>query len=386
LIVPNPKFRLNPSRAIHISGVISDELVTRLTPEILKLRHADRTPITVYIDSPGGSVSSMETILRLLKLPDQDSKESCTVITAVVVNAASAAADLLSSGDYAIAYPSASILYHGLRTYEKSPLTLEYTSMLSHSLRMFNDVYAMQLAKKIEDRFTFRYVFARDEFAAIRSAKNDPNLPDLECFIEVIDSKLSKEGRTVLDRARKRNTRYQDLIETVLKKGRVTNGYQSLSKLEGQQLIALIDFEVDSNDKGWSFSSGGIGRLVDDFFLLTEYIANYGGDRLKNWCTTFGRWTIPPDRLKAIEAIQDEDKRTDELVNCVQPILEPILSFFVGLCHALQDGENKLTATDAYWLGLVDEVVGESLPNARFFEEYQIDHETPEGTQGSARA
>jgi hypothetical protein len=43
------------------------------------------------------------------------------------------------------------------------------------------------------------------------------------------------------------------------------------------------------------------------------------------------------------------------------------------LCHALQEGENELTATDAYWLGLVDEVVGKNLLSARSFEEFKPD-------------
>jgi len=67
LIVPNENFRLDPTRAIYVSGVINDELITRLTPEIIRLHHSAKTPISVYIDSPGGLISSMETILNLLR-------------------------------------------------------------------------------------------------------------------------------------------------------------------------------------------------------------------------------------------------------------------------------------------------------------------------------
>jgi hypothetical protein len=49
-------------------------------------------------------------------------------------------------------------------------------------------------------------------------------------------------------------------------------------------------------------------------------------------------------------------------------------SFFVALCHALQEGENDVTAKDAYWLGLVDEVLGEAeLPSMRVVAEYKED-------------
>ena len=54
--------------------------------------------------------------------------------------------------------------------------------------------------------------------------------------------------------------------------------------------------------------------------------------------------------------------------------MEPMWSFFVALCHALQEGENELTARDAYWLGLADEVMGEKgLPCMRMFAEYSPD-------------
>lgn len=45
------------------------------------------------------------------------------------------------------------------------------------------------------------------------------------------------------------------------------------------------------------------------------------------------------------------------------------------MCHALQEGENELSATDAYWLGLVDEVVGEELWNLRLLYEFEEDKE-----------
>lgn len=386
MIVPNEHFRLNPSRAIYISGQINDELVTKLTPQIIALQDANRNPISVYIDSPGGSVSSMETILRLLKLSNQDSGSPCRIITAVIINAGSAAADLLSSGDYAVAYPSTNILYHGIRTYERSALTLEYTSMLANSLRLGNDHYAMQLARKIEDRFTFRYIFARDEFEGVRQANSIPTLSDLDCFIEIIGGRLSKEAKKVWLKAKDRYGRYEDLLHTVVRGIRRKAGPRSLAELEADHLKALIAFEVRNHKKypTWSFAGGGIGRLVDDFFLLVEYMDNYGSERLKNWCTTFGRWILPPKTLEEIETITDEKLRVERLVDNVRPVLQPIWSFFVALCHALQEGENQLTATDAYWLGLVDEIIGEDLMSFRLFQEYvpdlPPDKTTPTGT------
>jgi hypothetical protein len=44
------------------------------------------------------------------------------------------------------------------------------------------------------------------------------------------------------------------------------------------------------------------------------------------------------------------------------------------LYHALQEGENELTATDAAWFGLIDEVIGSSdLPSMRLLAEFKKD-------------
>jgi hypothetical protein len=363
LIVPDHNFRINAQRAIYVTGLIDDALVSRLTPQILRLQSVNRNPISVYIDSPGGSVSSMETILRLLNLTDQDSSGSCNIITAVTTRAASAAADLLSSGDYALAFPHSSILYHGLRTFEKNPLTFEATAVLANALRASNDYYAMTLARKIEDRFSFRYVTVRSEFDAFRKKKSAPSMSDLDCFVDIISTKLSAGAKKVWLKAKDRHGRYQDLLDSVLRETKRKNfSTRTLAEIEAANIKAIVAFELRANKKNpkWSFRNEGLARLADDFFLLNEYVTTYSSDRLKNWCTSFGRWTLPTKEAEEIDAIADEKERSEKLVEKVRPILQPIWSFFVALCHALQEGENELTAVDAYWLGLVDEVIGES--------------------------
>jgi ATP-dependent protease ClpP protease subunit len=218
LINPIPSYRLNPSRAIYVNGEINDEMVANLTPEILLLQSKNRDPITVYINSPGGSPRSAEKILSLLHLSNQDQAPPCWIITAVTLQAASAAADLLASGDYSIAFPSSTILHHGVRRFETNPSTLESTSLLSEYLRLSNDAYATQLAQKIEDRFTFRYFSVRDDFEALRVSKSDPQMSELNCFISIIREKLSKDAKLIWDKAITRNRRYIDLINSATEK------------------------------------------------------------------------------------------------------------------------------------------------------------------------
>ena len=388
MIVPHPDYRLNPFRAVHVSGVINADLVSEITPQILKLTTQDRNPISVFIDSPGGMIVSMEAILRLLKLSNQDGASPCRVITAVTTRAASAAADLLSSGDYAVAYPTSTILYHGLRRWETNALTQESTSMLANSLRLSNDVYAMQLARKIEDRFSFRFMASRSEFEAIRAKSGKPNMTDVDCFIELIDGKLSADAKKVWKKAKQRHGRYVDLFTFVLKKIENQIANMNTAQLEVASIRAIAQFELKNNKDipGWALTRGGIEQLTNDFFLLNEYITSSSSERLKKWSASFGRWILPDNEIQAIDAIQDEAQRNEQLLERVKPLLYPLSTFFIALCHALQEGENELTAIDAYWLGLVDEVIGEGLWTQRYFEEFQPDPPVPADAKPSDEA
>ena len=84
----------------------------------------------------------------------------------------------------------------------------------------------------------------------------------------------------------------------------------------------------------------------------------------------------------AIEALTDENAHTAKIIQIVRPRLEPAWSFFVALCHALHEGENKLTAKDAYWLGLIDEVLGDpDMAVLRLISEYRDDPPPPPPAQ-----
>lgn len=186
-------------------------------------------------------------------------------------------------------------------------------------------------------------------------------MSDLDCFVEIISNKLSADARKVWTKAKERYGRYQALIDSVLKRTKKNFATQTIAEIEADNLKSIIAFELKKNKKNpqWSFRNEGLGRMADDFFLLNEYVTTYSHERLQRWCASFGKWTLPTKEAEEIDAIADEKERSEKLIAKVRPILQPIWSFFVALCHALQEGENELTAVDAYWLGLVDEVIGE---------------------------
>ena len=373
MITPSPKCRPNPDRAVYVQGVIDQQLIDRLTPEIIKLKSKSFDPITVFIDSPGGSVTLMETLLRLLTASDQDLADPTRLITVVTSMAGSAAADLLSSGDFALAYPGASVLYHGSRVSQEGPLTTELTSLLTQYLREANQTYATRLARKIVDRFMFRFVSSQAEFDDVR--KRDPTqTSDLDCFLTLISENLSAPAKRVLEGAKARYSRYDDLLNWVVKRSKV-DSVKTKAQFEAIQIKAIVDFEVRNNkkNKDWSFEGGGLNSLTYDFFLLNEYLGNYHSGYFRSLCLRYGHFLLSDDEIAELENAP-EGEESQSKVNKAQPLLLPVWSFFVSLCHALQQGENDLSARDAVWLGLIDEVIGvDELPSRRLAYEYEPD-------------
>src|SRR5579859_5705942 len=129
---PNPELRENPKRCVYITGEIDQALVDRLTPQITQLRFESSDSITAYIDSIGGSTVHARLLMDLLKAPTQYGNR-CKIVTVATGLAASAAADLLVFGTYAIAYPHAKVWFHGTRR-RPGEVTTELAASIAQSL------------------------------------------------------------------------------------------------------------------------------------------------------------------------------------------------------------------------------------------------------------
>jgi hypothetical protein len=224
-------------------------------------------------------------------------------------------------------------------------------------LRWTTDYYAWELARKIEARFRLLFLISRDKFAEVR-AKNTSAMTDFECFLDIVTSKLTPKGKKVCEAARDRYKRYENLLNKI---PRAKKSNKRPALLEAEQIRVIIEFELNANkkDSNWTFRYGGLSRVTEDFHLLTEYLEGKKDERLNQWCSDFAKFAISSAEKSTIDSIVDEKQRTQKIIELVQPVIGPVWSFFIALCHALQEGENELTAKDAYWLGLIDEVLGE---------------------------
>jgi len=352
----------DPERAIYLHGDIEPELVSRLTPQILSLQNQSRLPITVYIDSPGGNVESTRDLLELLRVSNQNYEEPCEIITVATVHAYSAAADILTSGSYAIAYPNTKILHHGSRIFERE-WTYEKTAERAKDLRKSQDNYAATILRKSYHRLFNRFYelyISSEQFECLRHTHNlngDMASVNAEWYLGMIWEKLSGGARDVVVGAKNLLDKYRTLQDIAAKPSR----YRISAKIEAERIKAMIDYAVAKHkrDKFWCFLNGGLEELTDDFYLLNYFMSVSTDESWKEYLNNAveAAMTAEVEQGNQFAQIPYEKKRKmcELLLNSTIKAIWPL---FASISRVLQQGENWLTAADAYWLGLIDEVWG----------------------------
>jgi ATP-dependent protease ClpP protease subunit len=157
-------YRPDPARSVEIYGVFDDNLAHNALSRILFLRNGGSTPITLLINSDGGSVNVLDLIDGALKCADLDGKNH-RVITVAIGNASSAAANLLAFGDYSIAYPNSWIHFHGVRLSEIQ-VTAEDAAGVTKLLAQANLKISRKLSTRIFKRLIHRFVVCRNTHKA----------------------------------------------------------------------------------------------------------------------------------------------------------------------------------------------------------------------------
>jgi ATP-dependent protease ClpP protease subunit len=360
------EFQENPARGVFVTTDIDNTLVNRLSPEIIKFRVESNAPICLYLDSLGGSVFHAQRLLDLIKTPTQRGYR-CHMITVAVGFAASAAADLLALGDYAIAYPEAVIHYHGTR---QSPdnLTLEDLSALESNLRETNERFALRLANRMFKRLVMRMITMSAE--APETLFNE-SLTNPASFFGMLKERLSQDEQGLIDKAIERQKKITKLVGFIDQ----SEGVQGQVKL----LKQIIDFEVGESPGASQLTASKLEAIQDDFIQLDDF---YNGRYRRNLEEIVlqehaEELFLDENENEELKKIHGDEQRRAYLIEKVSPKLHPLYYLVVSLCRCLQQGEHSLTPTDAYWLGLVDEVLGSDLQCLRAIAE-DIASEIPE--------
>ena len=339
-------------------------MAAAVLPEILRLRHESNDPITVYIHSRGGFITTMEGIDSALQTPDFEGK-SPRVITVSVGDVSSAAANLLTLGNYSIAYPESNILFHGVRVGEVQ-VTVEGAQNMAGRLAWLNRKVSQRIAEAILPRIMFRFLQLKPE---IKNKKTGQLKPEeaVSLFGDAVSTRVGAAARKLLRQSCKRVGDASALNINIIPKVKFSK-IQNPKKDDPKVLRTVLKHEIENaKGKDWSLDEAGMTRLVDDYFLLRGFHMAQSDQQYFQAIEIYGPDFLTEDEAKQFQTLKSTDQRKSLqfLFQKTSPYISHLWFYTVTLSHNLFMGENQISAWDAYWLGLVDEVLGKTLPCER---------------------
>lgn len=366
-------------RSIVIGGTIDGDLLARLTPRILELRRTPE-PITVLIDSPGGSIARTRHLKDLLTVAE-GGREAPPIVTVVTGIAASAAAELLCWGDVAVAYPSASIHWHGTR-HLGAEVTAESADRLAACLRVENDEIARAAARAMLPRLLQRYASVHEQLAAIRDEEAEslddlpqvgsPDTIDVTAFAYALFSSvehpvddLALEALLwVANQYELRESFDRPLSDALRAALHAREDDRDETERRLQVLQALLVEHV--SDREFELTPHSLREIAGAFdYAVTAASTSFDDDVLRIVLETPEAYFRGEEYDEAVRlaALGDgqaarERERFDDLVARAHERAEPMWAYTLALSQMLHGEEWTLDPRSAWWLGLIDAVVG----------------------------
>jgi len=413
---------INWDRCVYVDDEIDEELVKRLTPQILSFRQSSADPITVAINSPGGSLASMDTLLGLLTGPNQD-RVSGSIITVVTNKAYSAAANLLAFGDYAVALPHAEILFHDVRFGGLRDVTPDKALRAAKNLQSANDDMSLRLANRVFRRLMWNYIDLKNSFDEVVTLFPDKYAK----YQEKLNACDIKPNPTVIfDPAKYAVTifRYLQPINEVIVDQALEHlgrwgGAMGLSALipkysagsEESKTFGLLDgalklYRAMSGTTDSDPSFGATEREDDLALFLTLVVSHLSSSKAKATAITMERalddfklvqsLNNPLHKLTASKLMRrhssmffstdaqvvlasDDDAAKASIHAQAAPLVAAMWHICVLMCRELFNGEHTLQPVESQVLGLVDEVPGETILGTK--RQFRVDQKAREAVE-----
>ncbi|MCX6902575.1 MAG: ATP-dependent Clp protease proteolytic subunit [Verrucomicrobia bacterium] len=356
--------RPNHLRAIEVFGEFTDDLGSKVLSEINVFRSQSTEPITVFINSNGGSALVLKYINGFLDCQDLDGR-FCRTVTVASGTAASAGAILLAFGDYAYAYEHSYIHFHGVRTSEL-PERFEDAMLLLGELDKTQREVVNKLSRAIIGRVIYRYQKLKHKFHCRRKDVKDRQLIELRCFIDTIRPELSTRARQLVERTYKCVEEARSLTQKILPKAKPGQA-RSPVRSDAKVLVGVIQHDIAEYEKKkrfWRIDERGISKIFSDYLTVRDYQIGEHWGSMTGLMRSFGEDFMSREQCEQFRKL-DSKEGSRFLVKTVAPKIEPLWYYTVSLCKSLFGGENRLTPADAYWMGIIDEVIGTDLVGFR---------------------
>jgi hypothetical protein len=253
-------------------------------------------------------------------------------------------------------------------------LTRERAIDLAKSLASTNEQYALQLAHNSIARFMFRYAFLRPEFEGIRADRDGRSLSDASCLLFALQDRVSSQLWSLLTEAMIRSLD-NDLLDN--RASQIMAAHGSVQELptasfEALLLNCIVDHLVDNHkdEEGWSLRRAGFNKIEENFEILIDSHADRHKEQIKKLSNRWGEFFLEAAEQSEFSTVAEAD-RNAWLLNRVEYKIRSVWFLFVSICRLLQESDNFFSAEDAYWVGLIDEIIGRNdLPSPRTFVEF----------------
>ncbi len=349
-------FTPDPSRKVNAYGALSRKRIGRIRQELVQLAQQSDRPITVYIDSPGGKLDFIHS-MRETPFARKPGETFLPLITVVRGRAESSAAYLLILGDYAYAQPESRLLLHGAGYFslrKNVKINRPEAAVMAMRLDEKNRTIAKRLARRVVRRLAWRH----HQLAARAPAKKT-NAPWILTFFQsLLDEVATEKSRILLteacehflaiypETAHLQPSRAEQFA--ILKKWtshRLQHYRQNTGGIDG---VAALELATDL---------AHVSDLLADDFLAT----------FPQLLQSHGSYLLTAKEAAAYRACLKKNPAQAEKLLRKQagPRLTQLRCLAHALCWRLLIGENEIAPTDAYWMGLVDEITGTKLTGER---------------------
>jgi hypothetical protein len=208
----------------------------------------------------------------------------------------------------------------------------------------------------------FRFLQLRPKHESKKPPQITPE-ESLKQFKEMLLKRLSSGAKRLLERVCSKVTAASVLTDKVMS----TLSFKrpgSAARQDARVLRALIAHEIkEMKGKGWQLDELGMNRLVQDYFLLREFNVGRHHPLYYQSVTTWGPEFLNEadnNRFRKFDLQKEEQAAFSFILERAGRYIAPLWFFTVTLSHNLSIGENSVSAEDAYWLGLIDEVIGKN--------------------------
>jgi len=349
-------FRINPERAIYVVGEFDDELLKAVIPRITELRFGSDEPLSIVINSRGGSTDTLDSIKAALCVHGPDGTQS-RVITFVVGFAASAGATLLTLGDYAIAAPGAWLHFHGIRTFTDNEIRMEDASQLARRLAADNRKIAQHLSAVMIGRIMHRFARLKPRIDAL-VPQTEKQLTLLEKFVLLATERTSVAADQIMFQARDKLSMAKDLSEAIGKLKIASN--ESPAAKDLKVLTEIIStHQKKSKNPSWRLAEHNVSAILSEFFLLREYEIGRYPRVLEEIIRMYGTEFLNANDFKKYKSLRSAASRMKFLTKQSLAQIREFWYYTAAVAEQLLYGENRLTPYDAYWLGAIDEIQGD---------------------------